>query len=128
MLDYDLTWRADARRFEVVTLPYQEFEGFNASLELLHEAGPDVIEQRVRQLTDRIVDWAQSRRDIQLVTPADPGRRGGIVSLIPRDAVAASECLTRAGVTHSVREGAIRLSPHFYQTIQEIDAAVQAIG
>jgi selenocysteine lyase/cysteine desulfurase len=125
MLDYDLTWRDDARRFEVVTLPYQEFEAFNASLELLHEVGPQVIAQRVRELTGRIVDWAQSRSDVQLVTP--PDRRAGIVSIIPRDAAAASARLTKALVTHSVREGAIRLSPHFYQTLDEIDAALRAL-
>ncbi|MEW5915599.1 MAG: aminotransferase class V-fold PLP-dependent enzyme [Gemmatimonadota bacterium] len=128
MLDYDLTWRDDARRFEVVTLPYQEFEAFNASLEVLHAAGPSAVAQRVRELTDRIVDWAQGRADVRLVTPAEPERRGGIVSVIPQDAVAASERLTRAGVTHSVREGAIRLSPHFYQTVDEIDAALTALG
>jgi selenocysteine lyase/cysteine desulfurase len=125
MLQYDLTWRDDARRFEVVTLPYQEFEAFNSSLELLHEVGPAVIAQRVRELTGRIVDWAQSRSDVQLVTP--PDRRAGIVSIIPADAAAASTRLTKAGVTHSVREGAIRLSPHFYQTLDEIDAALRAI-
>jgi selenocysteine lyase/cysteine desulfurase len=27
MCDYDLTYRDDARRFEVVTLPYQDFAG-----------------------------------------------------------------------------------------------------
>lgn len=128
MLDYDLTWRDDARRFEVVTLPYQEFEAFNASLEVLHAAGPSAVAQRVRELTDRIVDWAQGRADVRLVTPAEPERRGGIVSVIPQDAVVASERLTRAGVTHSVREGAIRLSPHFYQTVDEIDAALTTLG
>ncbi len=44
--------------------------------------------------------------------------------MAPRDPVAASERLTRAGVIHSLREGAIRLSPHFYNTEEEIDAAL----
>ena len=39
LLDYDLTWRDDARRFEFITLPFQDFAGMNASLELLHELG-----------------------------------------------------------------------------------------
>jgi cysteine desulfurase/selenocysteine lyase len=128
MLDYDLTWRDDARRFEVVTLPYHDFEGMNASLELLHEVGPERVVARVRELADHIVAWAQSRDDIQLVTPSDPRRRAGIVSLSPRDAGAASARLTKAHVTHSLREGAIRLSPHFYQTIDEIDTALAVIA
>ncbi len=127
MLDYDLTWRDDARRFEVVTLPYHDFEGLNASLELSHEVGPDVVVARVRALADRIVEWAQSHGDVTLVTPADPRRRAGVVSFIPPDPSAVSARLTQANVTHSLREGAIRLSPHFYQTVEEIDAALSAI-
>jgi len=124
MLDYDLTWRNDARRFEVVTLPYHDFEGMNASLELLHEVGVEHVAARVRLLADRIVEWAQARGDIQLVTPGDQRRRAGIVSVIPRDAGMVSARLTKANVTHALREGAIRLSPHFYQTLEEIDAAL----
>ncbi|MGH7714126.1 MAG: aminotransferase class V-fold PLP-dependent enzyme [Gemmatimonadaceae bacterium] len=125
MLEYDLTWRDDARRFEVVTLPYHDFEGMNASLELLHEVGFDVVVARVRALADRIVAWSQSRKDVRLVTPSDPARRAGVISIIPPDPAGVSARLTNAKVTHSLREGAIRLSPHFYQTIDEIDTALQ---
>jgi cysteine desulfurase / selenocysteine lyase len=43
LVDYDLTWRDDARRFEFITLPFQDFAGMNASLELIHELGPAAI-------------------------------------------------------------------------------------
>ncbi len=128
MLDYDLTWRDDARRFEVVTLPYHDFWGMNASLELLHEVGIAEVSKRVVVLADRIVAWAQSRSDVRLVTPAEQSRRAGVVSFVPREAATVSARLTNAKVTHSLREGAIRLSPHFYQTPEEIDAALAVIG
>ena len=51
----------------------------------------------------------------------------GIVAVAPRDPVAASERLTAAGVTHSLREGAIRLSPHCYNTAEEIEVALEAL-
>ena len=127
LLDYDLTWRSDARRFEVVTLPYHDFWGMNAALELLHEVGIETVAQRVEALADRIVDWAQSRSDVQLVTPSERSRRAGVISIIPRDAPAVSKRLTSAGVTHSLREGAIRLSPHFYQTVEEVDRALAVV-
>ena len=62
---------------------------------------------------------------MRLVTPPDPEHRAGIVAVAPRDPVAASERLTEAGVIHSLREGAIRLSPHFYNTEEEIDRALR---
>ena len=124
LIDYDFTYRDDARRFEVITLPYQDFVGLNASLDLFLEVGLDEVYAHVHRLTTRIVGWALGTPTVRLVTPADPAHRGGIVAVAPPDPVAASERLASAGVTHSLREGAIRLSPHFYNTDEEIDSAL----
>ena len=128
LLDYDFTWRDDARRFEMVTLPYQDFAGMNASLELLHELGPAAVAAHVAALADRIVAWAAEQPAVRLVTPADRARRAGVVSLAVTDADAASARLTAAGVVHSLREQAIRLSPHAYNTVGEVDRALALIG
>jgi cysteine desulfurase/selenocysteine lyase len=128
LTDYDLTWRDDARRFEFITLPFQDFAGLNASLELLHELGPTAVEAHIARLADGIVDWTHSRNDVTLVTPAHPSRRAGIVSVRPRDAVAVSTRLRAAGVRASLREGAIRLSPHCYNTMAEIETALDVLS
>jgi cysteine desulfurase / selenocysteine lyase len=128
LLDYDLAWRDDARRFEQITLPYQDFAGMNASLELLHELGPRDIARHVEGLIDMIVAWAADRDDVELITPRERDRRAGIAALRPRDPGAASERLNRARVTHSLREGAIRLSPHCYNTREEVSRTLAAIG
>lgn len=127
LVDYDFTLHDDARRFEVLTLPFQDFAGFNASLELLLELGPAEVERHVASLASRAVEWAASRDDVRLVTPRDPARRAGIVSIAPRDPRAASERLTRARIAHSLREGAIRLSPHCYNTEEEVMRAVAVL-
>jgi selenocysteine lyase/cysteine desulfurase len=124
LTDYDFTYRDDARRFEVITLPYQDFVGLNASLDLFLEVGLDEVYSRIERLAELIVRWALGRTDVRLVTPAERERRAGIVAVAPRDPAAASERLTDAGVIHSLREGAIRLSPHFYNTEDEIDRAL----
>jgi len=126
--EYDLTWRDDARRYEFITLPYQDFGGMTASLELIHSVGPDDIAARTLQLADRIVDWACDRDDIELVTPGAAAKRAGIVSVRPRDAKAASDRLKAARVAHSLREGAIRLSPYFYNTLDEVERALAIIA
>jgi selenocysteine lyase/cysteine desulfurase len=128
LCDYDLTLRDDARRFEVLTLPYQDFAGFNAALALLEALGPAQVAAHVAGLADRIVRWAEGRDDVRLVTPADPARRAGVVSVAPRDPAAASVRLREAGVVHSVREGAVRLSPHGYNTAGEVDRALAVLG
>ncbi len=57
LIDYDLTWRSDARKYETITLPYQDFAGMVASLELIHELGVDAVSAHTRGLAQHIVDW-----------------------------------------------------------------------
>jgi cysteine desulfurase / selenocysteine lyase len=127
LLDYDLTWRRNARRFEQITLPYQDFAGFVASLELIHELGPPAIARHVTELADMIVAWACERDDVELVTPSGRDRRAGIVALRPRDPEVASQRLRDARITHALREGAIRLSPHCYNTQEEIERTLAVL-
>ncbi len=128
LMDYDLTWRDDARRFEFITLPYQDFAGMNASLELIHELGPQRVASHITELADQIVQWAERCDCVDLVTPASRERRAGIVSVRPRDPEQTSARLREARVWHSLREGAIRLSPHAYNTSAEVDYALNIIA
>jgi cysteine desulfurase / selenocysteine lyase len=124
LTDYDLTWRADARKYEFITLPYQDMAGMNASLSLFEELGLDAVSEHSLALAQQIVRWAADRDDVQLVTPADPESRAAIITIRPRDANGVSAKLASAKITHSVRNGAIRLSPHFYNTEEEVASAL----
>jgi cysteine desulfurase/selenocysteine lyase len=125
LLAYDMTWRDDARRFEQVTLPYQDFAGMAASLDLLHDLGWDAVAQHACARAAELLDGAEAR-EIPLVTPRT--RHAGIASVRPADAAAASARLTAARVAHSVREGVIRLAPYCYTTPAEVEVALQALG
>ena len=128
LVDYEFRYHDDARRFEVITVPFQDFAGFNASLEMMFELGIDAIAEHDARLTQDAVDWALARKDMTLVTPADPARRAAIVAIAPPDPVAASKRLTDAKVIHSLRENAIRLSPHCYNTREEVARALDVLG
>ncbi len=128
LTDYVRPYVEDARRFEVITLPYQDFASFVVSLELIHELGPRAIETHIAGIIDRAVVWAQSRGDVTLITPAEREKRAGIVAIAPRDALAASARLTSAGVVHSLREGAIRLSPHCFNDWAEMEMALAVLA
>lgn len=126
--DYDMTWRDNARRFEFITLPFQEFAGMNASLEMFFELGLENVERHIASLADEIVRWAQADTSVKLVTPADPARRVGIVCVKPKNPQRASTELTAKGVMHSLREGNIRLSPHIYNTLEEVRRALDIVA
>lgn len=124
LVDYEFGYHDDARRFEVITLPFQDFVGFNASLELLHELGPAAVERAVNGLVDLAIEWAAGRSDVRLVTPSDRTHRAGIIALAPDDLQAATARLTRAQISHAVREGCIRLSPYCYNTTDDVMRAL----
>jgi cysteine desulfurase/selenocysteine lyase len=127
LTDYEFDFFDDARRFEVVTLAYHDFAVANASTALLLELGVANVAAHIETLTARVVDWVQSRSDVRLVTPAGPRRRAGVVSFAPTELDAMAARLTAAHVSHTVREGAIRLSPHVYNTIEEIGTVIEVL-
>jgi cysteine desulfurase / selenocysteine lyase len=122
---YDATFRRDARRFELVTLPYQDFAGMNASLDLLLAVGIDQIRRHIELVHAPVVEWAE-RRGVRLASPR--GRNASAILCVAPPRV--EECflaLRGAGVVCTMREGAIRLSPHLYNTVDELARAVDIL-
>jgi cysteine desulfurase / selenocysteine lyase len=127
LTDYEFDFFDDARRFEVVTLAYHDFAVANAATALLLELGVVAVSAHIEALATRVVDWAQSRADVRLVTPADPARRAGVVSFAPAALDVMAARLKAAQVHFTVREGAIRFSPHCYNTPEEIDRVLSLL-
>lgn len=128
LTNYEFAFVDDARRFEVATLAYHDFAVANESLTVMREAGgPAALGAHIERLADRLVEWASSRDDVQLWTPTDRARRAGVVSMVPRDMPAAIARLKKAGVVFVPREGAIRLAPHGYNTVEEIERTIVAL-
>ena len=128
MVDYDFNFYDDARRFQINTLPAQDFAGLNASLEMLFELGAENVERHIEGIVSEAVAWAGANGDkVRLVTPADPAKRAGVLAIAPRDPKAASKALSEAKIFHSLREGAIRLSPHCFNTSAEMRRALDVL-
>jgi cysteine desulfurase/selenocysteine lyase len=129
MVDYDFKFYDDARRFQINTLPAPDFAGLNASLELFLALGPASVERHIEGIVSEAVEWAGANGDkVRLVTPADPAKRAGVLAIAPRDPKAASKALSEAKIFHSLREGAIRLSPHCFNTSGEMGRALDVLG
>ena len=125
LTSYRETLRADARRFELITLPYQDFAGFNASLGLLAELGVERIRAHLQRLHEPLRAWA-ARSGTPLASPV--GEHGsGILCVAPADVGEAFRRLKAARIICTVREGAIRLSPHAYNTVAEMERVVAVL-
>jgi len=126
---YDFHLAPDARRFEPGSFNMVGIAAFGASLGLLLEIGVERIWERVRRLTDRIIDSAE-RAGYELLSPRNPEDRSGIVTfrVAGADPQALWKSLLARGVVCSPRSGGIRVSPHFYNTPEEIDRFFGILG
>ncbi len=119
LTQYDDRLRGDARRFELITLPYQDLAGMNASVRMLLDAGIPAIAEHLRALHAPVLEWA-ARCGVPVVSPLDH-RGSGILCVAPSDVGGAFRALKAARVVCGMREGAIRLSPHLYNTVAEME-------
>ena len=120
-LNYNLTPKPDATRFEEGSYNSIGLFGLRAAIDLLLEIGVPQIEKRVMDLTGRLIDGLQSK-GYHVSTPTKESERSGIV-VFRSDRHAATELyqlLQRANVV-SAERGGLRLSPHYYNTTAEIE-------
>lgn len=133
--------RADARRFETWETNYSTRLGLGAAVDYALAIGIDAIEARCGALAGRLRDGLAN---LGSVTLRDSGvQRSAIVSFSVENVEAGvvMQHLTRAGINVSVSPPTstpldaaarslppiVRASPHYYNTIGEIDALVHAI-
>ena len=90
---YRTDFRETARRFETITLPFQDFAGFNESVALILAEGPDRIGAHARACQEPVIDWA-NRTGVRITSPV--GRHGSaILCIAPRNAAAAVSTAAR---------------------------------
>jgi cysteine desulfurase / selenocysteine lyase len=119
LTSYDPSLRDDARRLELMTLPYQDFAGFNPSVGLLLDLGIERIGRHLRGLHRPVLEWAD-RAGVAVTSPRD-ARGSGILCVAPPQVAEAHRRLKAERIICSLREGSLRLSPHCYTTVEEME-------
>lgn len=117
-----------ARRLEGGTPNTVGVAGLGAALDLLLSAGVEVVWQHVDRLCQRACDSLEEL-GATVVSDRSPGGRSGIVAFTV-DGVPATlllEALRDRGIACAARGGALRISPHGYNTEQEIDQLTDAV-
>jgi kynureninase len=96
-----------------------------AGYDLVEQVGVREIRERSLRLTTLLVDLLD-RAGFEVVSPRDPGRRGGTVVVRPPDFEAVQRELDARGIVCDARPDAgIRLGPHYFNTEDEIRYAVE---
>lgn len=126
LLRYDERWRPDARRFELITLPFQDFVGMNASLEFLLDLDPGEVFRHVRACHEPILAWAR-RAGVRVVSPTDH-RGSGILTLEVPEPRRVVGRLREHGIFAGVREGWLRIAPHVYTRVEDMERVAEVMG
>jgi selenocysteine lyase/cysteine desulfurase len=129
ILAFDLDLATGARHFEPSFQPLPQVFGMGATLDLLNEAGAEAIEGRVLALTRRIVAGLLEK-GYQVVGPQAIEAQSAIISIALRSDAEKQRMengLAQCHAACSVRESRVRLSPHFYNTDEEVDRLVSCL-
>jgi kynureninase len=114
-------------RFQSGTPNVPSLYSARAGYEIVGEIGVPAIREKSLRLTRRLMDAAQAR-GWRLNTPDGDHERGASVVIDVPDGAAITKALIARNVIVDYRPGAgIRIAPHFYNTAEEIDHAVEVL-
>jgi kynureninase len=124
----EIRYARSPERFQSGTPNVPSLYSARAGYEIVASIGVPAIRARSLALTRRLMDAARAA-GYRLNTPDADHERGGSVIVDVPNASAVAEELIRRGVIVDYRPGAgIRIAPHFYNTEEEIDRAMETLG
>ena len=123
---HHLQYAGSARRFETGSPPVPSVYATLPALRMIADAGLDTIEAHVQGLAGRFIEGAR-RRGLALLTPEQPALRGPLVMLRSTNAARLVEVLAQDGILCSTRDGALRVSLHYYNSTGDVDAVLAAL-
>ncbi len=128
LLDYELKFPSSARRFQGGTPNSVGIFAANSSFTLFVENGIENIEKRIKENSRYLINKLAEIGFSPILLNVDDSHLAGIVTFDAQNAEAIKNELLKKNMIVEVRVGKIRISPHFYNTKEEIDAVVDAIG
>ncbi|MGH7170333.1 MAG: aminotransferase class V-fold PLP-dependent enzyme [Gemmataceae bacterium] len=121
----ELRLKPHAGRWESGSLNVGGILALGASLELLLAVGIDAIAERVLNLTNYLCEHVQ-RAGVEVYGSREAAEASGIVSLVlPGDVRAFVRRCRDAGIIVNQRAGRLRVSPHAYNTVEELDRLIE---
>ncbi len=126
---YDYTLRPDAGRYECGSYNIPGLLALKASAELLASLSTDAVAARIYELTNHLIDRLIAK-GYQVLSPRDKWQWSGIVSFAS-PTHDHEQIFRKLRFEHrtevALREGRLRCSPHFYNTVEQLDRLVERL-
>ncbi|MCC5940215.1 MAG: aminotransferase class V-fold PLP-dependent enzyme [Balneolaceae bacterium] len=130
LTNFNQPWLPVSKHLETGTLNISGILGLNRSLKNFFAIGMETVENEIGSLIQLATERLRDEPSVKIITPSDSTERAGIITFLvngmdsPDDFV---NSLKSNDITISAREGYIRISPHYYNTAEEIQTVLNLI-
>jgi cysteine desulfurase / selenocysteine lyase len=119
-----------ARRWDSAeTANFTNLAALDSSLDLVLEIGLDAIDRHNYSLISQLIERLPA--GFQLASPSERERRGPyacIAARTPEKTTALYEKLGKERIFVALREGALRIAPHLYNTSEDVDRLIEVLA
>jgi selenocysteine lyase/cysteine desulfurase len=124
---HDYSPAATARRFQAGTPPIPSIYAGIAGIELIDSIGIEETREHVLHLNAHLVAGVDELGGT-VVTPRERDRHGALICVKATDVDELVAALGRWGIVTSERDGNVRISPHAYNSLEDIDLVLEALA
>jgi len=122
-----LDWGPGGHRLDLGTPPIMEAYVARAGMGWLRSLGMEAIGAWTERLGAHCVERALEM-GMRLMGPTDPTRRTPSTAIVCDDAHGVESALRSERIIASARGPVIRLAPHFYNSLDDVDQALEALS
>ena len=124
--DREQSWKPNALAYESGTGPSSLFYGLEQSLKLLSGTGLEKIDSYLLDLTDQLCEMLGGK-DYDVISSRNRGEKSAIVCVKHRGGMLCNDIaahLQKAHIVVSPRNDRLRIAPHFYNNLEDIERLV----
>jgi selenocysteine lyase/cysteine desulfurase len=131
--NFEQGWNKGTLAWETGTGPIALIHGLEASLKLLHEVGVRRIQAHLETLTDYLCERLCERlrnTQYEVVSSRREGEKSQIVCIRHLAGLSSIDLyahLKKTNIITAPRGDRLRISPHLYNTLEEMDELVKAL-
>jgi selenocysteine lyase/cysteine desulfurase len=124
---HDYSPATTARRFQSGTPPVPSIYAGIAGIELIQSIGIEETREHVLSLNAHLVAGVDEIGGT-VVTPTRRDRHGALICVKSTGVDELVEALGRWGIVTSSRDGNVRISPHAYNSLEDVDLVLEALA
>jgi selenocysteine lyase/cysteine desulfurase len=124
---YANTPHPSARKFESGTPPVPNTYAAVAGIKLVQEVGLEAIERHLAEITGALKEGIM-QRGFNLVSPVDPAKHGALITVRSHKVDLLVKWLEKDGIITSSRDNNLRISPHFYNDMHDVDCVIDGLS